>query len=81
LATNVERGAASCAVTASFDVLLTGDAHLPFQQGLRQHDIAVVEIRAWRLVLARLIKLAPQLVAAHENAPRRALSTVGPSHS
>lgn len=64
------------AVAAGFDVLLTGDAHLPFQQDLRQHDIAVVEIRAGRLVLARLIPLAPQIVAALEGAPRRALSTV-----
>ena len=64
------------AVAAGFDVLLTGDAHLPFQQDLSQHDIAVVEIRAGRLVLARLIGLAPEIVAAIERAPRRALSTV-----
>lgn len=69
------------AVAAGFDVLLTGDAHLPFQQDLRQHDIAVVEIRAGRLVLGRLIELAPRIVAALENAPRRALSTVAPSPS
>lgn len=67
------------AIAAGFDVLLTGDAHLPFQQDLRQHDIAVVEIRAGRLVLPRLIKLAPQIVAALESAPRRALSTVAPT--
>lgn len=64
------------AVAAGFDVLLTGDAHLPYQQDLSQHDIAVVEIRAGRLVLARLIPLAPEIVAAIESAPRRALSTV-----
>ncbi|HLB15802.1 MAG TPA: DUF5615 family PIN-like protein [Burkholderiales bacterium] len=67
------------AVAAGFDVLLTGDAHLPFQQDLRQHDIAVVEIRAGRLVLARLIPLAPQIVAAVESSPRRTLTPVGPS--
>ncbi len=67
------------AVAAGFDVLLSGDAHLPFQQDLGQHDIAVVEIRAGRLVLARLITLAPQIVAAVESAPRRTLSTVSPS--
>ncbi len=67
------------AVAAGFDVLLTGDAHLPFQQDLRQHDIAVVEIRAGRLVLERLIPLAPQIVAALERGPRGALSTVAPS--
>jgi len=67
------------AVAAGFDVLLTGDAHLPFQQDLHQHDIAVVEIRAGRLVLARLIPLAPQIVVAIERAPRRTLSTVSPS--
>ncbi len=64
------------AVGDGFDVLLTGDTHLPFQQDLRQHDIAVVEIRAGRLVLARLIELAPQIVAALEGAPRRSLSIV-----
>lgn len=53
----------SAAVAAGFDVLLTGDAHLPFQQDLRQYDIAVVEVRAGRLVLARLLALAPQIVA------------------
>ncbi|MBI2983862.1 MAG: DUF5615 family PIN-like protein [Chloroflexi bacterium] len=67
------------AIAAGYDVLLTGDAHLPFQQDLRQHDIAVVEIRAGRLVLARLIPLAPQIVAAVESAPRRTLSIVAPS--
>lgn len=66
------------AVAAGFDVLLTGDAHLPFQQDLRQYDIAVVEIRAGRLVLSRLIPLAPEIVATIEKAPRRALSTVVP---
>lgn len=66
------------AVAAGFDALLTGDSHLPFQQDLRQHDIAVVEIRAGRLVLARLIPLVPQIVAALESAPRRALRTVAP---
>jgi hypothetical protein len=65
------------AVAAGFDVLLTGDAHLPFQQDLSQHDTAVVEIRVGRLVLARLIPLAPQIVAAIDSAPRRALSSVG----
>lgn len=66
------------AIAAGFTVLLTGDAHPPFQQDLRQHDIAVVEIRAGRLVLARLIALAPHIVAAIESAPRRAPSTVSP---
>jgi hypothetical protein len=64
------------AIAARFDVLLTGDAHMPFQQDLRQYDIAVVEIRAGRLVLARLVPLVPQIVAAIESAARRALSTV-----
>ncbi len=67
------------AVAAGFDGRLTGDAHLPFQQDLSQHDIAVVEIRAGRLVLARLIPLVPQIVATVERAPRRTLSTVAPS--
>ena len=67
------------AAAGGFDVLLTGDTHLPFQQDLRQHDIAVVQIRAGRLVLARLIELAPQIVAALDSAPRRALSTVPPT--
>lgn len=66
------------AVAARFDVLLTGDAHMPFQQDLRQHDIAVVQVRVERLVLWRLIPLAPQLVAAIETAPRRMLSIVPP---
>jgi len=64
------------AIAAGFTVLLTGDAHLPFQQDLGQHDIAVVEIHAGRLVLPRLIALAPQIVAVINSAPRRALSTV-----
>jgi predicted nuclease of predicted toxin-antitoxin system len=66
------------AVADGFDVLLTGDAHLPFQQNLGQHDIAVVQVRAGRLTLARLITLAPEIVAAVESAPGRGLSTVSP---
>lgn len=64
------------AVKAGFDALLTGDTHLPFQQDLRQHDISVVEIRAGRLVLARLVPLVPLIVRALEDAPRRALTIV-----
>ncbi len=66
------------AVAERFDVLLTGDAHMPFQQDLGQHDIAVVQVRVERLVLRRLITLAPQLVAAIDTAPRRTLSIVPP---
>jgi len=62
-------------------VLLTGDAHLPFQQDLREHDIAVVQIRAGRLVLPRLIELAPHIVEAVQTAPRRTLSIVSPPGS
>ena len=39
-------------------------------------DIAIVEVRTDRLVLARPIALAPQIVEAVSRAPRRALTTV-----
>lgn len=52
------------AVEAGFDVLITGDTHLPYQQDLRDHDIAVIEVRPARSVLRDLIELAPALMGA-----------------
>lgn len=64
------------AVAEGFDVLVTGDTHLPYQKDLAEHNIAVIEIRPERLVLQRLIPMVPALLDAIQQAPKRALTTV-----
>ena len=62
---------------SQFDVFVTVDRNLAFQQSLPKFSIAVVLIRAKSNRLADLIEIVPELVAAISRAPRGALTTVG----
>lgn len=65
------------AVNAGFDVLVTGDSHLPYQQDLSRFDIAVIQLRPSRMVMRELEGLVPGLLAAIETTRRRQLIVIG----
>ena len=62
---------------AEFDVLLTVDRNLPFQQHLSKYRIAVILIESASNRLSDLVKLAPRNVAAIPIAPGGTVTRVG----
>ena len=64
-------------VAAQFDVFLTVDRNLSFQQNLPALDIAVVVLRSRSNRLADLQRLMPELLSALSSAPRRTVTYVG----
>jgi len=52
-----------------FDVFVTVDRNLPFQQHLSKHQIAVIVVESVSNRLPDLIKLAPKIVEAIPTAP------------
>ena len=65
-------------VSAQFDVFLTVDRNLSFQQNLPAFDIAVVVLRSISNRLADLQRLLPELLTALNSAKRGAVTYVGP---
>jgi predicted nuclease of predicted toxin-antitoxin system len=59
---NAERG---------FDVLVTTDSNLEFQQNLANYDVAVIVLRAPTNRLVDLKPIIPQLLALLPTAPKR----------
>ncbi|HEY9501500.1 MAG TPA: hypothetical protein VIR01_07745 [Pyrinomonadaceae bacterium] len=49
-----------------FDVLLTGDLNLSFQQNVKGFDIAVVVLQAGSTRLIDILKLIPQVLTSLE---------------
>jgi hypothetical protein len=72
-----ENGELLALVAAQFDVFLTVDRNLSFQQNLPAFDIAVVVLRSPSNRLADLKRLLPQLLAALDSAQRGAVTYVG----
>jgi hypothetical protein len=62
---------------ARFDVFVTVDRNLSFQQNLGSFSVAVVVLRAKSNRLADLRPLVPPLLAAIESAPHGAAQLVG----
>ena len=60
-----------------FDVFITVDRNLSFQQHLPAFDLAVIVLRARSNRLAALRPLVPELLAAISNAQRGAVTYVG----
>ncbi len=52
------------AMSGKFDVLVTTDAKLPFQQNLAGRPLAVIVLRARSIKLQELLPLVPALLAA-----------------
>lgn len=62
----------------SFDVLVTADQRIRFQQNVLQFDIGVVVIETFDTTLANLRTLLPQLKSAIEDAIGGAITIVRP---
>ena len=60
-----------------FDVFVTVDRNLPFQQHLPKFEIAVILLRAKTNRLADLVVLVPDLLAGIAVAPKRVVTPVG----
>ena len=60
----ISNGQLLALAAAEFDVLVTVDRNLPFQQHLPKFDIAVILLRAKSNRIADLVALAPELIAA-----------------
>jgi len=61
-----------------FDVFVTSDQNLPFQQNLASFSIAVVVLQARTNRLADLKTLIPKLLTAIESAKQGKANLVGP---
>ena len=62
---------------AEFDVFVTVDRNLPFQQHLPKFDIAVILLRAKTNRIAVLVTLVPELVSVIPNAKTGAVTPIG----
>ena len=62
---------------AEFDVFVTVDRNLPFQQHLPKFDIAVILLRAKTNRIADLIALVPELVSVIPNAKTSVVTPLG----
>ena len=60
-----------------FDVFLTVDRNLPFQQHLPKYKIAVILVEAVSNRLSDLVKLIPRIVEAIPTAPGGTVTRVG----
>ena len=60
----VKNGELLALAAADIDAFVTVDRNMALQQGLRQHDVAVLVLRAKRSRLADLRPLVPALLAA-----------------
>jgi hypothetical protein len=60
-----------------FDVFITVDRNLPFQQHLPKFDIAVILLRAKTNRIADLVALVPELVSAIPTAQKGVVTPIG----
>jgi hypothetical protein len=75
--TTVENGALLTLASQQFDVFVTVDRNLSFQQNLESLSIAVVVLRAKTNRLADLRPLVPSLLAAIESVAPTVLTFIG----
>jgi hypothetical protein len=72
-----ENGDLSRRAQHEFDILVTTDRNLPFQQDLSRFSIAIIVLRAQSNRLIDLRRLIPELLAALPVARRGAVTWVG----
>lgn len=75
--TTVKNGALLTLASQHFDVFVTVDRNLSFQQNLDSFSVAVVVLRAKSNRLADLKPLVPSLLAAIDSAPPAAATFIG----
>lgn len=74
--TSIKNGELLTMAAVQFDVFLTVDRNLSFQQNLLSHPIAVVILRARSNRLADLVPLVPRLLSAITQAPQGAVTSI-----
>jgi hypothetical protein len=77
--TTIKNGELLALAAEQFDVFVTVDRNLSFQQNFGSFPIAVIVLRAKSNRLADLRPLVPRLLEAIESAPRGAAQFVGPA--
>jgi hypothetical protein len=75
--TTIQNGALLTLASQHFDVFVTLDRNLSFQQNLDSFSIAVVVLKAKTSRLADLKPLIPNLLAVIESAPSGAVEFIG----
>ena len=75
--TTIKNGELLALASEAFDVFVTVDRNLSFQQNLASFSIAVVVLHAKTNRLADLTPLAPSLLRGIESARRGAVTVVG----
>ena len=65
------------AVDAGYDVFLTMDGNLPYQQNLSVHGLAVIALRAKTNRLADTIPLMPAVSSRLSTAPKGEVTRIG----
>jgi hypothetical protein len=73
----ISNGQLLALAAAEFDVFVTVDRNLPFQQHLPKYDIAVILLRAKSNRIADLVALAPELIAALSVARKGVVTPIG----
>jgi hypothetical protein len=73
----ISNGQLLALAAVEFDVFITVDRNLPFQQHLPKFDIAVILMRAKTNRIADLIALVPELVSVMPNAKSGVVTPIG----
>jgi len=77
--TAIKNGELLTLAAEQFDVLVTVDRNLSFQQNLGVLSIAVIVLKAKTNRLADLRPLVPGLLSAIESTPRGTVQIIGPA--
>jgi len=73
----ISNGQLLALAAAEFDVFVTVDRNLPFQQHLPKFDIAVILLRAKTNRIDDLVLLVPDLVSAIPRAKKGVVTSIG----
>jgi hypothetical protein len=73
----ISNGRLLALAAAEFDVFVTVDRNLPFQQHLPKFDIAVILLRAKSNRIADLVALVPELISVIPNAKSGVVTLIG----
>ena len=73
----ISNGQLLALAAAEFDVFVTVDRNLPFQQHLPKFDIAVILLRAKTNRLEDLVLLVPDLVSVFPSAKKGVVTPIG----
>jgi hypothetical protein len=73
----ISNGRLLALAAAEFDVFVTVDRNLPFQQHLPKFDIAVILLRAKSNRIADLVVLVPELISVIPNAKSGVVTPIG----